>query len=1128
MSEAAITKNITVSVNSNLDMFRFTQSISKVLFSSLKCRVSNVACSSDKSHQQAYPIIYIVEVAINEVLNILKGLSERFHSLFETDLIHEVEAIERKYKEIKTYISAKEKEVRIGLMKVEKLKMAYKKAVDDLKNTATQLKLAKGDPVKKFNLLRISQLEKELEQQVQKTKKTENELVQNANATKEVVQFEDPLFSTIEKQFLENIMDFEGKITIKLSLLKKFIRRRLIALSNTFRVALEELSMLNASPKKNTSIVPSLFPMETTQDKSMLSDSTDPASFLLSKDIRDASNRIEWLTDTRQAASKILSMLQLLLRISIPESISMEVGDEKESWGSAIFLFKEFKNDLARDAIPIFFEKLNVSLGEFIQNENVLILRMKELHLSLKEVGPKSNPMKRSFQQISRERESIINKLREKNSAPIHEVRSSFERYLATSIKVTHVFLSKIPKSPSLNEEDPLSDSIRNELLGDRTERSGRSMGSSNQSGKSPSTGRRPIRFSHGIGKIPENDIKEYIQNNGFSFLENQSSYQFVFNEALGSEMLKIEKDSMGLPKTQGGFSEALRRRAGENQNQNGKDLFFTEEAAQEREIPLNRAEIPPAQSSGPASTSPLKLLNVPGSKDTGVSGLIPSRKSSWVSYQENSPPKSNIDKIPNELEKNRLPVIMPTIRDLTVMINEQFIFESKGSQKDGMLIRGTILLSNYRIVFHSFFNNRTLLFGRTLVSIPLVSIRSVEHKKSFWSSSWIHVKTVEKTEFVFNVSTKVEILLNYLQTLQRIQSLEYSVSTFSDIQSSIPEENKEFDQNLLADEAEGTGFQDLERRIENLVQAEVLQAIQARASQIEARNKLSPSEYEVEIYSKLFKGQQIAAVATLLNPKENLSFKDKSTNFYEILSLIRDDFSFTLDSSGFREVPTFFLNDNGEGASDFSTSSLEPQTVKLVYVKRLKEGFMMPKSADVDDQSQVFFVSHHKISIVSTVNISKVPYSDCFSLIYLLNYTQTKNGVLFLVKLRFNWKKSTVFKSKIEKATIDETRLIYEKQFGPAIEATLAQIKAPVAIGSSKLGSQSPELRRESMISNSEEMEKAQTSSLLKTTIGAIGDVNPLKYFSQHKEYVVAIFVSILTFTIINLAQWAFKQRFG
>jgi hypothetical protein len=384
----------------------------------------------------------------------------------------------------------------------------------------------------------------------------------------------------------------------------------------------------------------------------------------------------------------------------------------------------------------------------------------------------------------------------------------------------------------------------------------------------------------------------------------------------------------------------------------------------------------------------------------------------------------------------------------------------------DKILLQGKLYITNKKLVFYTWFNNKTL-FGPTKLIIPLVDIVRVEKKynlKIFNNSIKIITKKSELffTSFVYRDAC-YKMIQNYIEEIRKLE--------FNKIQSNKDDEEDLEDEILEKIDIEGNPNHPKIQRakgIKNNVSAtafksnfisKILKKLEffskldkihnQRLEEFETNkfNDIQPFKAESTFKKVYYKDEPVGnfplpiAYLNLFHNENVCEELGRGKGFWESLYELRNDFDLTYErvTEGINsEIPKFF--EDPEHAltlfsnidEDSMTNFLEeiknwPKMVKFYFkfIHPIKKKLIGPDKVTLREEFCVYFVSP-KLFIVEITNYGfNFPYSDCFNTItqyrFNTNYKYSASEGIFkfnttcTVMFQIVFVKSCFFKGMIE-----------------------------------------------------------------------------------------------------------------
>ena len=113
----------------------------------------------------------------------------------------------------------------------------------------------------------------------------------------------------------------------------------------------------------------------------------------------------------------------------------------------------------------------------------------------------------------------------------------------------------------------------------------------------------------------------------------------------------------------------------------------------------------------------------------------------------------------------------------------------------------------------------------------------------------------------------------------------------------------------------------------------------------------------------------------------------------------------------------------------------------ELTYIHPVREKIMFaPKLSSVHEKMKVFWLDHREFAVQIETYLSKIPYADCFiaKKSYHFQEIEEKKGVQLQLGFFVDFVKSTIFQSRIDRSTIEETKDIFQNKFIPCAAKVL------------------------------------------------------------------------------------------
>ena len=378
------------------------------------------------------------------------------------------------------------------------------------------------------------------------------------------------------------------------------------------------------------------------------------------------------------------------------------------------------------------------------------------------------------------------------------------------------------------------------------------------------------------------------------------------------------------------------------------------------------------------------------------------------------------------------------------------------------ILLQGRLYVFNSRLCFHSYFNAQTL-FGHTKLNIPIDDIIRFEKRTNavFFNNA---IAVITKGGELFFASFMSRdptydllwkllpqsppppkpldfLKLDYLSDSKKNEIL----STDQEIPKEKGKSPNEIDQVMLSDDLSGkknkkNSFgEQLHRLSLSLATDPKPQQIllfQERAQRIE--KLLIPIKNYKETLNHTFQDANLKDVfISVFGIGSDFSaIKHKGSNFSHFFELYMNEnkeenvvigkwepqppkFYRSMDNFDFEELCNY---------SDFSSLEISfhhPVKEKIIFA---------PKFSCCTDTYKVFWISNEEIVIQTETRFAKIPFADYFMArkAYFLKADKEKNVVEMSVKFYVDMIKSTIFQSRIEKGTYDETKEFLKEVYFP------------------------------------------------------------------------------------------------
>jgi uncharacterized cysteine cluster protein YcgN (CxxCxxCC family) len=381
---------------------------------------------------------------------------------------------------------------------------------------------------------------------------------------------------------------------------------------------------------------------------------------------------------------------------------------------------------------------------------------------------------------------------------------------------------------------------------------------------------------------------------------------------------------------------------------------------------------------------------------------------------------------------------------------------------KNKMLIQGKLYVTNKKLVFYSWFNNKTL-FGKTMLIIPLEDILKLEKQynlKIFNNSIKIFTKKTELffTSFV-NRGACLRLINKNLEEFKKLNNIDLANIYQEEGQENLEDNRKEENLDNLNKLRRGTLDSVTTCALKSSINYKILKKIEflssleklhnQRLEEFETNkfNDIQPFKAESTFKKVYFKDEPVGnfplpiAYLNLFHNENVCEELGRGKGFWESLYELRNDFDLTYErvTEGINsEIPKFF-EDPEHALTLFSnideesmTNFLEeiknwPKMVKFQfkYTHPIKKKLIGPDRISFREEFCVYFVSP-KLFIVEITNYGfNFPFVDCFHTVtqyrFNTNYKYNPTEGIFkfnttcTVMFQIVFTKSCLFKGTIE-----------------------------------------------------------------------------------------------------------------
>lgn len=400
------------------------------------------------------------------------------------------------------------------------------------------------------------------------------------------------------------------------------------------------------------------------------------------------------------------------------------------------------------------------------------------------------------------------------------------------------------------------------------------------------------------------------------------------------------------------------------------------------------------------------------------------------------------------------------------------------------ILLQGRLYVFGTRICFHSYFNSQTL-FGNTMLNIPKEDILKIEKRTNakFFDNAIAFVTKNGELFFAsfmyrdqaFNLLNK--ILFNIIPETKLLSSLKFEEekpnylsdsniqpgysSYFHSLTSIIEEPKENIEKNeVFSDSTEKfSGNIIPPRKISKKLHVDIPKYVPPSITSFEPfaeqLNKLS--ERKAKLFKELFPANLLKERMTHFFEKSNVKdifialfsdaneknqFRQNNKSYFSFAEYIMDelkDENITINK--WKPSPPKFYNDfesfDYDELIDFPDFSYR----ELTYIHPVREKVLFaPKTSSVLEKMKVFWLDHREFVVQIETYLSKIPYADCFiaKKSYHFQEIEEKKGVQVELGFFVEFLKSTIFQSRIDRSTIEETKDIFQNKFIPCTSKVL------------------------------------------------------------------------------------------
>ena len=388
------------------------------------------------------------------------------------------------------------------------------------------------------------------------------------------------------------------------------------------------------------------------------------------------------------------------------------------------------------------------------------------------------------------------------------------------------------------------------------------------------------------------------------------------------------------------------------------------------------------------------------------------------------------------------------------------------------ILLQGRLYVFNTRLCFHSYFNAQTL-FGHTKLNIPIDDIIKFEKRTNaliFHNAIAIITKGGELFFASFmSRDTTFDLLLKLLPLnpeaksppIEPILKLDYlSDSKKNELFSTDQEAPPKKESSLFSPEKKAIDEQPISD------DAVALKKPHKKSSTVEQLHKLSVSlTVEPKPHQSMQFQERTLRIQALLLPIKNYketithNFADANLKdlFISLFSVKSDDFpSIKHKGNSYANFIELFMGENKEEngiigywdpippkyfrfCDNFDFEELlgypDTSTFEISFHHPIKERVIFaPKFSCCTDKYKAFWISQEELVIQVDTHFAKIPFADYFIVRkgFFFKENKEKNQVELTVRYYVDFVKSTVFQSRIEKSTADESKEFYQEVFIP------------------------------------------------------------------------------------------------
>ena len=427
------------------------------------------------------------------------------------------------------------------------------------------------------------------------------------------------------------------------------------------------------------------------------------------------------------------------------------------------------------------------------------------------------------------------------------------------------------------------------------------------------------------------------------------------------------------------------------------------------------------------------------------------------------------------------------------------------------ILLQGRLYILSSKICFQSLFNKQTL-FGETLLIIPISDIISIERRMNliFHNSIAIITKNGELffTSFIYRESAfnvletlvnshnkRPEELIIERKDLEKRRKLEIEQKREAKEAKEREKEKKkkqkkeQIDQegnhpqtsslqggsSIINSEAQQGSQQQKEdpktgeissikeeskadenspekptKIDQNIISPETRARLEARKEKL--LSQMVPLEGYKEAFTHKFTGVRARDIFDLFfSDKPSVKIIYKASEYPSFDTVFHREVGDTkIETTNWKPAPPGPFRKGVDSLDEMFDIEVFCERDKTYFHPPKEKGTFIPKVVTCNEKHRAFFLDESTFAVEIEVNFAKMPYADCFKVRKLYFARENNKDVEFESKFYVDFIKSTVFRSRIENSTADESRDIWLNKFLPVaveIHREYLKFKSSVAL---------------------------------------------------------------------------------